>query len=74
MDKNKNNKNGDFSRDVSEMRKKPGVTGAVPGVNNPDIAPPAFNPPVPNRAWTEMKKDCEKDSCPKGESSRKEKK
>ena len=22
------------------------------GINNPDIALPAFNPPVPNRAWT----------------------
>ncbi len=27
---------------------------SVPGVNSPEIAPPAFNPPVPNRAWTAM--------------------
>ena len=30
-------------------------TQFVPGLNTPEIAPPAFNPPVPNRAWTAMK-------------------
>ena len=25
------------------------------GINNPNIELPAFNPPVPNRAWTEMR-------------------
>lgn len=33
---------------------------AVPGVNTPGIELPAFNPPVPNRAWTEMKRRLEK--------------
>lgn len=28
---------------------------AVPGINNPEISLPAFNPPVPNRAWTAMR-------------------
>ena len=28
---------------------------ATPGVNTPEIVPPAYNPPVPNRAWTAMK-------------------
>ena len=28
---------------------------ALPGINTPEIAPPTFNPPVPNRAWTAMK-------------------
>ena len=28
---------------------------AVPGINTPGIELPAFNPPVPNRAWTAMK-------------------
>ena len=37
------------------------MNGAVPGINNPDIAPPAFNPPVPNRAWTAMKRELECD-------------
>ena len=29
--------------------------GAVSGINNPGIELPAFNPPVPNRAWTAMR-------------------
>ena len=29
--------------------------GAVSGINSPSIELPAFNPPVPNRAWTAMK-------------------
>lgn len=58
--------NGNYSGDPSKMRKAPGYTGPVPGVNspnmelpgsktNPEIVPPAFNPPVPNRAWTAMR-------------------
>ena len=46
---------GNFSRDESEMRKAPGYSGAVPGVNTPNIELPAFNPPIPNRAWTAMR-------------------
>ncbi len=30
--------------------------GATSGINTPEIELPAFNPPVPNRAWTAMKK------------------
>ena len=52
---------GNFSRDESEMRKAPGYSGAVPGVNTPNIELPAFNPPVPNRAWTAMRKGIDKD-------------
>ena len=26
------------------------------GINNPNVELPAFNPPVPNRAWTAMRK------------------
>ena len=29
--------------------------GAISGINTPGIELPAFNPPVPNRAWTAMK-------------------
>ena len=25
------------------------------GINNPNVELPAFNPPVPNRAWTAMR-------------------
>jgi hypothetical protein len=30
--------------------------GAVSGINTPGIELPAYNPPVPNRAWTAMRK------------------
>ena len=30
-------------------------TNSVPGINTPEISLPAFNPPVPNRAWTAMR-------------------
>lgn len=29
--------------------------GATSGINTPGIDLPAFNPPVPNRAWTAMR-------------------
>ena len=32
-----------------------GTPDAVPGINTPGIELPAFNPPVPNRAWTAMR-------------------
>ena len=28
---------------------------SIPGINTPEISLPAFNPPVPNRAWTAMR-------------------
>ena len=28
---------------------------STPGINSPEIEPPLFNPPVPNRAWTAMR-------------------
>lgn len=33
----------------------PGQNNSIPGINTPEIALPAFNPPVPNRAWTAMR-------------------
>ena len=30
--------------------------GAISGINSPGIELPAFNPPVPNRAWTAMRR------------------
>lgn len=65
-DKKQKSQKGSFSSDPSEMRKAPGYNGSVPGVNTPDIrlpgaemksetSVPAFNPPVPNRAWTAMR-------------------
>jgi hypothetical protein len=29
--------------------------GAISGINTPDVELPAFNPSVPNRAWTAMR-------------------
>ena len=36
--------------------------GATSGINTPDIELPAYNPPVPNRAWTAMRKGLDIDS------------
>ena len=36
-------------------------TGSTPGINNPEIELPAFNPPVPNRAWTSMREELGRD-------------
>ena len=30
-------------------------SNSIPGINTPEISLPAFNPPVPNRAWTAMR-------------------
>ena len=32
-----------------------GDNASIPGINTPGIELPAFNPPVPNRAWTAMR-------------------
>lgn len=61
---------GDLPRKDADMSNKkdkntkyaPGYTQATPGINNPEIAVPAFNPPVPNRAWTAMKEGKDIDS------------
>ena len=37
------------------MGRVPHNDNAVPGINTPGIELPAFNPPVPNRAWTAMR-------------------
>ena len=36
--------------------------GSVPGINTPGIELPAFNPPVPNRAWTAMREGVDIDA------------
>ena len=32
-----------------------GDNASIPGINTPGIELPAFNPPIPNRAWTAMR-------------------
>ena len=36
------------------LNDRPGPDGTA-GINSPSISLPAFNPPVPNRAWTAMR-------------------
>ena len=48
-------KNNNRARSVDGRYAKETTRSAVPGINTPDIALPAFNPPVPNRAWTAMR-------------------
>ena len=40
-------------KNVRNYRKD--APGATSGINTPGIELPAFNPPVPNRAWTAMR-------------------
>lgn len=42
---------------------------AKSSINNPQRALPAFNPPVPNRAWTDMRYDLMNDTGLNGFSS-----
>lgn len=53
-------KNQDATKE-STPDKYRGADGAnsIPGVNTPGVELPAFNPPVPNRAWTAMKEKFE---------------
>ena len=53
MENNKKDKKINNSVDgrYGELTGKNGI----PGINTPGIELPAFNPPVPNRAWTAMK-------------------
>ena len=37
-------------------------SNSIPGINTPGIELPAFNPPVPNRAWTAMRNGVDIDS------------
>ncbi len=53
MEKKKNEKNvkGSVDGRYGEIPSE----NAIPGINTPGIELPAFNPPVPNRAWTAMR-------------------
>jgi len=51
--KNENSNNLNLKDDVDGRYGYP-TEQSVPGINNPDIALPAYNPPVPNRAWTSL--------------------
>ena len=50
MDKIKRN-----AEEAENNARVPRNDNAVPGINTPGIELPAFNPPVPNRAWTALR-------------------
>jgi hypothetical protein len=56
-DKSKNDNQLPKIRNAGDYPKSrdTGYTDAIPGINTPGIELPAFNPPVPNRAWTAMR-------------------
>lgn len=41
--------------------------GAIAGINTPGIELPAFNPPVPNRAWTALRQGIDIDELTEDE-------
>ena len=55
----KNKKNAPLTTEKTEKKNvrnyRKDAPGAVSGINTPGIELPAYNPPVPNRAWTAMK-------------------
>ena len=62
MEKNSKNitTNKTEKNNVRNYRKD--APGAVSGINTPGIELPAFNPPVPNRAWTAMRQGLDIDA------------
>jgi len=53
--KKSENKVYDDSKTRKTRDRDSGYKGQVPGINTPGIELPAFNPPIPNRAWTAMR-------------------
>ena len=57
------NKNPSPEREKKDPKgRNQGGSNSIPGINTPGIELPAFNPPVPNRAWTAMKRGLDIDS------------
>ena len=50
---------------IPDAPKFPGENNT--GINNPNVELPAFNPPVPNRAWTEMRRGLDIDQLTEAE-------
>lgn len=55
MEKNSKKKTTDNTEKHNVRNYRKDAPGAVSGINTPGIELPAFNPPVPNRAWTAMR-------------------
>ena len=50
--KKENSTKKNIEKSGTEYRKD--APGAISGINTPGVELPAYNPPVPNRAWTAM--------------------
>lgn len=59
-DNKKKTINSTEKHNVRNYRKD--APNATSGINTPGIELPAFNPPVPNRAWTAMREGMDIDS------------
>lgn len=55
MEKKKDNLTTDKTEKHNVKNYRTDALGAISGINTPGIELPAFNPPVPNRAWTAMR-------------------
>lgn len=55
MEKDKSQLTTDKTEKKNVRNYRKDAPGAVSGINTPGIELPAFNPPVPNRAWTAMR-------------------
>ena len=58
----KENKKPEMKQKATPEYRQDNAPNSTPGINTPDIALPAFNPPVPNRAWTAMRNGVDIDS------------
>ena len=58
----KENKDNSKKEEKRPLGRDRGVGDAVPGINTPGIELPAFNPPIPNRAWTAMREGMDIDA------------
>lgn len=62
MAKDKDKKTMDNTEKYNVRNYRKDAPGATSGINTPGIELPAFNPPVPNRAWTAMRQGLDIDS------------
>ena len=61
MDKRNDNQIPKIMNSGGPKSRDTGYKDAIPGINTPGIELPAFNPPVPNRAWTAMRQGLDLD-------------
>ena len=61
LKENNKSRNNTVTNSKEPKDRDSGYKDAIPGINTPGIELPAFNPPVPNRAWTAMREGFDKD-------------